>query len=329
MRITLQLIALALAAHNVFGAAASIFGDRVLAKGKGVEIKASQVEETYISYKSTRATSGQPVPQSPADIAKIEGEILDQLIASKLILARATEAEQAKAAEEAAKFIEDKRSKAPSESAFMRQLAVAGLTLTQFTNEVRDQALAKTVIDRELKAKQTATDADIQKFYDANKNRFEEPEKWKVAHIYMGNRDRATHELISDTEKKAKSEKMEEVLRKAKRSDNFAELVKEHSEHLLTKDSGGETTFLRGQMPPEFEAASSTMKPGQISDVVQSGIGWHIIKFIEHIPAKIPELSEIKDRVKELVIHEATQKALPDWIKELRKEAGVEILAEK
>lgn len=329
MRFTLQIIALAVAVQTGFGAAATIFGDRVLAKGKDFEIKASQVEETFIAYKAARAGAGQPAPQGAVEIAKVEGEILDQLIASKLILARANEADRTNAVVEATKLIEEKKSKAPSEGAFRRQLAIAGLTMEQFANEVRDQAIAKAVIDRELRSKQTVTDEEIEKVYKENLKRFEEPEKWKVAHVYLGNRDRATHELISEAEKKVKIERMNDILRKARRGDDFVMLVKENSEHLSSKETNGESTFSRGQMPPEFESAGTTLKPGQISEVVQSGIGWHIIKFIEHIPAKTAEFSEVKDRIRDTLLRDATQKALPDWVKDLRKEAGVEITAGK
>src|ERR1051325_10034141 len=74
--------------------------DHVVAKGKGFEIKASQVEETYILFKANRAAIGQNVGQTPEEIKKTEGEILDSLIASKVILIRATEADRTNGVED-------------------------------------------------------------------------------------------------------------------------------------------------------------------------------------------------------------------------------------
>src|SRR5688572_25568982 len=153
-------------AAQVFGA--TLF-DRVVAKGKGIEVKASEVDETFIAYKSTRAAGGQPVPQTAEEtkaieakildslIAQrlllaraaggqpvpqtaeetkaIEAKILDSLIAQRLLLARATEADRATGAVEAAKFIEEKKKQAPSEGAFRRQLIVSGMTMEQFEKE--------------------------------------------------------------------------------------------------------------------------------------------------------------------------------------------------
>ncbi len=275
--------------------------DRVVAKGKGLEVKASQVEETYILFKANRAAIGQSVGNSPEEIKKAEAEILDSLIASKVILLRTTEADRTNGVAEAEKFIKDKKAAAVSEAAYRRQLIISGVTPEAFEKEVVDQAVIKAIVDRELRPKQTVTDADIEKFYKENPKMFEEPEKWKVAHIFMGIRDRGSREEITQAEKAEKQAKMKELLVRAR----------------------GGFDFARGQMPPEFEAAAISMKPGQISDVVTTGLGWHIIKFIEYIPPKMADLTASKERIKNYLLQQATQKALGDWVKQLRKEADV------
>ncbi len=320
----LSLLALTLAAPGL--PAASLFGDRVLARGKGVEIKSGEVEETFIAYKANRVASNLPIPQTPDDIKKIEADILDSLIASRLLLAHASEADRTNGLAQARVFIDEKKKAAPSEGAFKRQLLVSGMTVERFEKEVTDQAIIKALVDREIRSKQSVTDEQVKKFFDENPKFFEEPEKWKVAHIFMGIRDRLTRAEISDEEKDKKRKRMAEVHVFARSGVDFAKLAKEYSEHQLTKDLGGETTFVRGQMPPEFEAAAMSMKPGQVSAVVPTGLGWHIIKLIEHIPSRPAELAEATDRIKEALLQSATQKALPDFIANLRKEAGIEIL---
>jgi parvulin-like peptidyl-prolyl isomerase len=321
MRFSL-LIAFALAVQS-FGA--PLFEDRVVAKGKGFEIKSSQVEETFILYKANRAAIGQPTPNNPDAIKKAELEILDSLIASKLILGKATEADRTNGVAQAERFIADKKAAAQTEAAYKRQLIISGVTAELFEREVLDQAIIKSVVDREVRSKQMVTDEDIEKFYKENPKMFEEPEKWKVAHIYLANRDRTTKQEISDKEKVEKKKQLADILLRARAGVDFAKLAKEHSEHSLTKDKGGEQSFTRNQMPPEFEAAALSMKPGQISDVVTTGLGWHIIKFIEHIPAKPVELADAKERIKDMLLQRATQAAIPDFVKRLREEAQVEV----
>jgi parvulin-like peptidyl-prolyl isomerase len=122
---------------------------------------------------------------------------------------------------------------------------------------------------------------------------------------------------------------MDDMLKRARAGEDFAKIVKENSEDTLTRDKGGEYAFAKGQMPAEFEAAAIALKPGEISDVITTRFGWHIIKFIENIPAKTQDLASVKEKIKDTLLQQATQKALPDYIKQLREEADIQIIAEK
>lgn len=306
----------------------SLFGDRVLAKGKNVEIKASEVEDMFIAYKAQRAAAGQPVPEREEDIKKVESEIVDTLISSKLMLAHATPADRTNGLAQAAKFIEDRKTNAPSEAAFKRTLIANGLSYDKFVKQVEEQGIIKAVVDRELRPKITVTDEQVEKFYKDNTKLFEEPEKWKVAHIFLANRDRNTRIEIPEAEKSLKKAKIEEALAKVRAPGaDFTKIIKEYSEH-ASKDTGGETTFSPGQMPPEFQAATASMKPGQVSDIIISGLGWHIIKLLEYTPAKTAGFASVKDKIKEAMMTDAVQKAIPEYVAGLRKEAGVEMVAE-
>lgn len=327
MRIGIHiLIAAILSTHAL---TAALFGDRIVAKGKGVEVKASDIEETFIAYKASRAATGQPVPEKPEDIMKVETDILDNKIAAQLLLARATDADRASAKTNAANLIEERKKASPSEASFNRQLAVAGLTYAEFEKEVLEQAIIKAVVSREIGSKITVTDAEIEKFYNDNPKFFEEPEHWKIAHIFLVSRNRVTGEELTDEELAQRKVKMEDLLRRARAGEDFGKLAKENSEHTTSKDSGGVSEVARGQMPPEFEAAVASMKPGQISDVIRSRLGFHIIKMLEYTPAKKKALAEMKEKIKDAIVHDQTQKAVPEFIATLRKEAGVEVTLDK
>src|SRR5687767_11335108 len=104
--------------------ATALFDDPVLARGRAVEVKQSQVDEMFAAFRANRAAAGQPIPESQRP--KIEADILDKLIATQLCLNRATEADKAKAQQIAKEFITEQMKQVPSEESFNRQLRVMG-----------------------------------------------------------------------------------------------------------------------------------------------------------------------------------------------------------
>ncbi len=308
--------------------ATPLFDDPILARGKGVEVRQSHVDEMFAAFRANRTAVGQPIPESQR--SKIEADILDKLIATRLCLNRASAADKTKAEQIAKEFIAEQMKQVPSEESFNRQLRVMGMSPEQFRAQITDQAVVKAVIDRELKDKQTITEADAKKFYQDNPKLFQQPEMVRVKHILISILDPNTNKELSGEQKLQKRELAEKLLARAKAGEDFAKLVKEFSEDKNAKDRDGEYTIMRNDrryvLPPEFEGAAFSMATNQISDIVLTPYGYHIIKGLERIPAKKSEYAQVEDRIKENLQQEAVQKELPNYITTLRKEAGVELL---
>lgn len=311
--------------------AAPLFADKVVAKGKGFEIKQSQVDDMYLAFKGHRAAMGQVIPDNMRP--QIEADILDKLIATQLFLGKATDQDKTKAKEIAEQFIADQKKQVPSEESFRRQLLAVGMTPDQFSAQIAEQAIVKAVIDREIKAGKSVTDAEAKKFYDANPGLFQEPELVRASHILIATRDSITGKEFTPELKLEKKRLAIKLMARAKAGEDFGKLVKEFSQDNASKNRGGEYTFARAKedprraMAPEFEAAAFSMTPNQISDIVETGFGYHIIKTLEKIPAKKIPYSEVETRIKETLLREAVEKDLPGYIERLKKEAGVEIRA--
>src|SRR5260370_23096101 len=149
-----------------------------------------------------------------------------------------------------------------------------------------EEAPGEGVLEGELKV--NVTDADVKKFYDDNPAKFEQPEMVRASHILLGTKDQSSGTDLSDDQKKAKRKQIDDILKRARDGEDFAKLAKEYSEDPGSKDKGGEYTFPRGQMVPEFEAAAFSLKTNQVSDVVTTQFGYHIIKLSEKLPPKKP-----------------------------------------
>jgi parvulin-like peptidyl-prolyl isomerase len=195
--------------------------------------------------------------------------------------------------------------------------------LTEWT----DSATAENVLKRELKV--NITDADAQKYYDENPARFEQPEMVRASHILLMTTDPKTNAELTDSQKAAKRKELEGILKRARAGEDFAALAKEYSEDPGSKDKGGEYKFPKGQMMPEFEAAAFSLNTNQISDIVTTKYGYHIIKLSEKIPAQKVAFAKALSDIKDGLTQQALQKQFPDYLQKLKKEAGVEILDEK
>ncbi|WCJ58455.1 peptidylprolyl isomerase [Fontisphaera persica] len=312
-------------------AAKELFPDSVVAKGKGVEVKRSQVDEAYSLFKANVAASGRAVREE--DRNRDQAMLLDRIISTKLLVARATEEDKKKAAENADKYIAETKKRLPSEEFFELQLKSIGLTPATYRERLLEQAICEEVINREVRDKNQVTEAEIKKFYDENPKEFEQPEQVRAAHVLISFKDPtdpnpnpgAKRDLPA-AQKEEKKKLAESILARAKKGEDFAKLAKEFSDDPGSKDKGGEYTFARGRMVPEFEAAAFATPPGQVSDLVTTVFGYHVIKVLEKIPAQKVELAKVADDIKRYLANEKVQEEMPKYLQKIREEAKVEIL---
>jgi len=302
-----------------------LFGDSTVAKGTGFEIKRSQLDSAMLSIKANNAARGQALNAEQSTL--LETQLLERLIQINLLLTKATDADRAKGKETANKQYDVILKRATSEEALTRQLKSVGMTMAELRAKMEDEATAQAVADRELKV--TVSDDEVKKFYDEHPARFEQPEMVRASHILVGTMDPETRAPLSDEKKQAKRKLAEDLLKRAKAGEDFAKLAKEFSDDPGSKDNGGEYTFPRNQMVPEFESAAFALQTNQVSDIVTTQFGYHIIKLSEKLPAKKVELAKVADDLKEGLKRQQLEKLLPDYIEKMEKDAKVEILDEK
>jgi len=252
--------------------AKQIFPDDTLCKGKGIEIKRSQVDEAFVQFKANLTARGQELSENKRDLA--ESQLLDRLVITKLLVARANEEDKKKARTAADKFVASTKQQAGSDESFQRQLSAMNFTTEQFDAQVMERAICEEVVDRELRSHVNITDEQLKKFYDENGEQFERPETVRAAHILLSTRDASTGQEMSEETKKEKRQQIEKILERAKKGEEFAALAREYSDDPGSKNAGGEYTFARGQFRnPEFESAAFALKTNEISGVVTTAFG--------------------------------------------------------
>ena len=304
-----------------------LFPDKVIAKGKGFEIKDSELEEAFIAYKASLAARRENLPETERETA--EARLLDRLILTKMLMQKATEADKHYSRTNTDALVAKTKAQFPSEEKFSQQLKAAGMTLAELHARMEEQTTCEAVLEHELKSKIKISDDKVKKWYDENPDKFEQPERVHAAHILISTLDKETQQPLPPSKKKEKEDQAKKLKIVAERGGNFGDLAKQNSDDPGSRDKGGEYTFGRGEMVKEFETAAFTLKTNQISDVVETQYGYHIIKLLEKFPAKKVPLSEVSDKLKNAMADDELRNEMPAYFDKLKVEFKVEIPDEK
>ncbi|MBW7473350.1 peptidylprolyl isomerase [Paenibacillus oenotherae] len=190
-----------------------------------------------------------------------------------------------------------------SEEELTKQLQSSGMTIETLKKQLAPQLTMRKI----LEPKVTITDDEIKQFFDENKAQFDTVEQVKVAHILLATKEEA-----------------EAVLKQLKEGADFAQLAKEKSTDPGSKDNGGEYDFFpRGTMHEPFEDAAFNLKKDELSGVVQTDSGFHVIKLLDRKDAHSATLEEKKEEVKDIIMNNKTYEMSQTWLKDLNDKAKI------
>lgn len=162
--------------------------------------------------------------------------------------------------------------------------------------EIPEQVKAEYVVlnNDAIAAQIAVSDADIKSYYDQNASRYGDEEQRRASHILI-----KVDKGASDADKTAAKDKAEKILAQVRKNPaDFAKLAKEHSQDPGSAERGGDLDFFgKGMMVPAFETAAFKLKQGELSDVVQSDFGYHIIQLTGIKPASVKSLNEVKGQI--------------------------------
>ncbi len=183
--------------------------------------------------------------------------------------------------------------------------------------------LAAEFLRNEVIDKVEVTDADVKKYYDEHPESFRVPEMIKARHILISMT--VPGKTPEETVQKA-NERAAEALKRIRAGEDFAKVASEVSDDVPTKANGGDLGFFgKGKMVKEFEDVAFSLKKGQVSEVVKTVFGLHIIKVDDRVEEKIQPFENVKNQLTPRVLYEAQQKAVEQFRAKALKDAGVEI----
>jgi peptidyl-prolyl cis-trans isomerase C len=260
-----------------------------------------------------------PIPAEKRD--EVLRAALDQLITYNVLKQEAAARKLAVSDADVDAQVAQMQKQFPSEAEFNKALAARNATVEQLKADARVDMAINKLMEAELASTAAATDADAQDFYAKNPDQFKQAETVRASHILV-----KAEATADEATKKAARTKIDGVLKRAKAGEDFAALARENSADGSAAQGGDLGFFPRGQMVPPFDQAAFALKPGEISDVVTTQFGYHIIKLTEKKDASLVPLEQVKPKVIEYLTNQKKQERVDTFINEAKKRATIEVL---
>lgn len=271
-----------------------------------------------LNFHLQRATQ-QGMQVSETEMAKLKEDVLESLIEREILYQESQKTGikiEAKAVDEQLSVI---KQRFPTEKDYQNALEQMNFSEEDVKMQIERGLAIKGLIDQQIGQKIIVTDEESKAYYDGNPQLFKQPEQVKASHILI--------KVESNADEKQKGEarqKIIDVQAKLENGEDFAALAKEYSEGPSSDRGGDLGYFRRGQMVKPFEDAAFTMKPNEVSGIVETRFGYHLIKVYDKKPETVLAYAEVKDKLNARMKQQKTEQEAGKYIDELKKDAKIE-----
>lgn len=249
-----------------------------------------------------------------------EQQALNQLISAELLYQYGQKME----IKDLEKLVDEKvktgKAKFNNDADFAKAIKEMDMNETDLKEYTRKDFIISNFVEKTIIPKISVSEEDSRKFYEQNPSKFMRSEAMRASHILIG-----ADAKTSVEDKKKALEKAEKLRKDLAGGADFSTLAKENSTCPSSKKGGDLGFFAKGQMVPAFEKATLALKPGEISDVVETQFGYHVIKLIEKKPAEKVDFKEVRNRIEEFLKNQKIGIAVSEFLTETRKTAKIEI----
>jgi len=282
----------------------------------GVKITDEKVDDEVL--KTAKQYEAQGMALQPAQLEQVRSSVVENLITREILVQEATSIEITE--EEIDEKIGTFQGQFETEEAFAEALTAQGYDAQSFREVISQDMKIQKLIKERVPEESAVTDEEVLTFYNENPSYFTEPERVHASHILV------TVEAEDSVEdKEGAKAKIDRISRELEAGADFAATAIKESEGPSAPKGGDLGEFTRGQMVGEFETVAFALPVGEISGVVETQFGYHLIKVHERFPESTVPLEVVKDSINSFLIQNKNQKNLTDFLEGLKNEAKIRI----
>ena len=276
----------------------------------------------YVEYRNSKGVAVGARGDQLQLLTRLRQEAMDLMIEQVLVGQAAEQAGIEVDSAEVDQNIGDVRSIFDDDAKFVMKLQEEGFTKESFRRHIERMIAAKQYLDGFRLEASDVNQAELERYYHDNEYRLTLPEQIRVRHILL-----TWKPLGTQDDRAAIRKQMQPILDRARSGEDFAELAEEFSDDYATRETGGDTGFFqRGEMVPAFEEVAFALRPGEISDPVETSFGVHIIRLEERREPQLLPLDEVREQLLEHVRTEQMEAAAQQEIDRLRAAADIQVL---
>jgi len=300
--------------------------DEVAVTVNGEKIMESRIDEMIKPQLARMASQTANIP--PAFVESLKQRMRQQAV-DKIVMEKLVDAEVAKAKieiseDDVTKLITEeiagKQNPPMSYDDFKALVKAQGQDFDQVREDIKKMFTYRKFMESKWGDKADVNDADVKAYYDDNAKQFEKAEVFQASHILVKFDESDPNADPNAVKATAKAE-AEEILKKVKAGGDFAALAKENSDCPSSQKGGDLGEFGKGQMVPAFEKAASALKDGEVSGVVETRFGYHIIKKTGHTEASVTKFEDAKAEINETLKQKKQSEFARGYIETLKEEA--------
>jgi parvulin-like peptidyl-prolyl isomerase len=260
-----------------------------------------------------------PAEALKAEVDNLRKKAQEQAIGAKLLIDEATRLDIKVPAERVEKRISDMIEQIGGREVFEQRLAEQKMSEDALRDNIEQGAKVDVLVEQICSEATEPTTEELQAHFEANKEQYIQPERASAQHILI----KPASE--SDDDRVAAEKKIEEIHTKIKGGANFSDLAAEHSECPSGKQAGGSLGwFGRGMMVPEFDNAVFSMEVGDLSEIIETQFGFHIIYKTGADEGGEASYAESEPKIREVMRHSRRGEIIAAHVAELREKADIQ-----
>ncbi|MBW1842204.1 MAG: peptidylprolyl isomerase [Deltaproteobacteria bacterium] len=313
--ILLSAVSLVCIATPVFAAEKKI-PDGAVATVNGVAITQDDFDREMARVSSQFSRGGRALKES--QMPDIKNRVLETLINRELLYQESQNKGIKVEDADVIKQVDILKKRFPNEDGFKAALIEMKISEAELKSQMRKGIAIQQFVDKDLVQDVKVSQKEVKDFYQNNPGMFKQPEQIKAGHILI--------KVDTQADKSAKdkaSKKIKEIQKKLEDGEDFAALAKEYSEGPSNVKGGDLGYFERGRMVKPFEDVAFKLKPGEVSGMVETPFGYHLIKVVDKKPESVVSYENAKERITQYLEQEKKGEVLKRKIEYMRQKADI------